>query len=157
MTEAYPKHVELILQDLGMQECKGSEVLGLPPDLHDETPLAGAEATQFRSLAARCYFLWSDRVDVQFACKDVCRRVASSTTADWAILKKMARCLKAHPRMVVKFGYQLMPQYLAARVDMSYAGCRRARRSTSGGMILFGDHLIKNWAMSQTAVASSSG
>ena len=155
--EADPRHVELMLQEMGMQNCKGSEVMGPAPNPADEIPLTGKDATQFRSLAARCNFLSSDRVDIQFACKEACRRMAAPTTSDWAMLKKMARYLKAHPRMIVEFKYQQMPQHLTVRVDTDYAGCKRTRRSTNGGMIMLGNHLIKNWATTQTVVAISSG
>ena len=135
----------------------GSEVMGPPPNPTDEILLTGTDITKFRSLAARCNFLASDRVDIQFGCKEICRRMAAPTTSDWAILKKMTQCLKAHPRMIVEFKYQQVHQHLTIRVDTDYAGCKRTRRSTNGGMIMLGDHLIKNWATTQTVVAISSG
>lgn len=57
--EAGPRHVKLMLQEMGMQGCKGSEVMGPAPSRQDDTPLAGSEATQFRSLVARCNFVSS--------------------------------------------------------------------------------------------------
>ena len=140
--EAEPRHVGLILQEMGMQSCKESEVLGPPPKPTDEMLLTGTDITQFRSLAARCNFFASDRVDIQFACKEIGRR--------------MTWYLKAHPRMIVEFKYQLVPQHVTTRVDTEYAGCKRTRRSTNGGMVMLGDHLVKNWATTQTVVAISS-
>ena len=105
--------------------------------------MTGTDITKFRSLAARCNFFASDRVDIQFACKEIGRRMT------WN--------LKAHPRMIVEFKYQLVPQHVTTRVDTEYAGCKRTRRSTNGGMVMLGDHLVKNWATTQTVVAISSG
>ena len=42
-------------------------------------------------------------------------------------------------------------------VDTDYAGCQRTRRSTSGGLVTHGSHLLKTWASTQTVVALSSG
>ena len=40
--------------------------------------------------------------------------------------------------------------------DSDWAGCRRARKSTSGGAIKVGQHSIKTWAKTQAIVAKSS-
>ena len=42
------------------------------------------------------------------------------------------------------------------RTDADWAGCRRSRKSTSGGNICIGDHCIKVWATTQAVVAKSS-
>ena len=40
--------------------------------------------------------------------------------------------------------------------DADWAGCRRARKSTSGGCILIGSHCIKVWSKTQAVIAKSS-
>ena len=42
-------------------------------------------------------------------------------------------------------------------MDTDFAGCVRTRRSTSGGCILRGSHLLQHWSTTQTTVALSSG
>ena len=44
-----------------------------------------------------------------------------------------------------------------AIVDTDFAGCRRTRKSTNGGYVMHGTHLIKSWATTQTVTALSSG
>ena len=41
--------------------------------------------------------------------------------------------------------------------DTDWAGCVRTRKSTSGGCIIVGSHLIKTWSSTQSSVALSSG
>ena len=41
--------------------------------------------------------------------------------------------------------------------DANLAGCRRTRKSTSGGTIALGNHLIKSYSNTQAVVATSSG
>ena len=42
-------------------------------------------------------------------------------------------------------------------VDTDDAGCRDTRKSTSGGVILAGEHMIKGWSSTQSVIALSSG
>ena len=42
-------------------------------------------------------------------------------------------------------------------VDTDFAGCRVTRRSTSGGVALYGSHCVRHWSSTQTTIALSSG
>jgi len=58
--------------------------------------------------------------------------------------------------MVFKFDYQ-SAEHTDAYADTDWAGCPRSRRSTSGGCIMVGTHLLKCWSSTQAGVAMSSG
>ena len=45
---------------------------------------------------------------------------------------------------------------ITVRTDADWAGCRRARKSTSGGSISIGSRCIKTWAKTQAVIAKSS-
>jgi hypothetical protein len=45
---------------------------------------------------------------------------------------------------------------IVIRTDADWAGCRRSRKSTSGGNICIGGHCIKVWAKTQAVIAKSS-
>ena len=49
------------------------------------------------------------------------------------------------------------PEELVTYVDSDWAGDRATRKSTSGGMVFRGHHLIKSWSSNQQIVALSSG
>ena len=52
--EADPRHVELILMEMGMEECKGSDVVEITLlDDNEEGTLLPQDARRFRSIAAR--------------------------------------------------------------------------------------------------------
>ena len=119
--------------------------------------LGAREATEYRCVAARLDFLSIDRADIQFAGKEVCRSMSKPVLSDWGAVKKLGRYLRKHPRQAVVFFEQETPSCLDAYVDTDYAGCRRTRRSTNGGLLFHGGHLIKSWATTQTVVALSSG
>ena len=50
-----------------------------------------------------------------------------------------------------------MTKKLDVWVDTDYAGCRKTRKSTSGGHVLLGQHSIKGWSVTQAIIALSSG
>ena len=41
-------------------------------------------------------------------------------------------------------------------VDTDFAGCKSTRRSTSGGVIMYGSHCIKHWSSTPTTISLSS-
>ena len=157
--EADSRHVEVLLLELGLETSKGAHCVHVDHKVEegDEVALSREETSRFRSIAARCNFLAADRLDIQFVCKEICRRMSAPTLGDWKLVKKLVRYLAAHRRKVLHFRVQAPPQHLDVVVDSDYAGCRRTRRSTNGGMAMWGSHILKTWSTTQSVVALSSG
>ena len=83
--------------------------------------------------------------------------MSSPTQGDWHRLKRLARYLKGRPRVIKKFRWQRPTDTLSIYTDANWAGDKSDRKSTSGGCIMIGRHLLKGWAKTQTLVALSSG
>ena len=58
--------------------------------------------------------------------------------------------------VVWKYGWQDEAQRVWVYADSDWGGDRADRRSTTGGVLMFGDHCWKAWAATQGAVALSS-
>ena len=76
--EADVKHAEMVCEEMGLEKTsKGLEKPCVREEavevVGNEEPLCPAEATRFRTTASRANFLALDRVDVQYAVKEVCR------------------------------------------------------------------------------------
>ena len=161
--ETDQRHSEIIVEGLGLEEGNGVAAAVDKENLKnaqlDESPtyLEGDAAKNFRGLAARANYIAQDRFDLQFAAKEACRFMAQPTTSGLALLKRLGRYVKRHPRMVQLFEYQATPSELTVWVDSDWGGCLRSRRSTSGGIIKHGSHVIKSWSSTQATVATSSG
>jgi hypothetical protein len=54
------------------------------------------------------------------------------------------------------FEWQAYSNLIQVYTDSDWAGCKKTRRSTSGGMVLRGKHLLANWSSQQSNVALSS-
>ena len=65
--------------------------------------------------------------------------------------------MKGTPRIVWRYDWQEAKKEVEVYTDSDWAGCMRTRKSTSGGVIKVGRHIIKAWATTQKTVALSSG
>ena len=157
--EADPRHAEIIIQQLGLTDATSVGTPGVKENNaeQDEEELQGSEATAYRALAARANFLSMDRADIQFASKEVCRRMSRPRQCDWLRIKRLGRYLVGAPRVVHKFGWQDQPDTITAIVDTDFAGCLETRKSTSGGALMHGSHCLKTWSTTQSVIALSSG
>ena len=157
--EADPRHRKIILEQLGLSEnSKGLMSNGKADadESEEGEELQGLEATSFRALAARVNYLAQDCADIQFPAKEVCREMSKPTTASWRKLKVLARFLLRRGAVVVKFKWQSEGLPVEVLTDSDWAGCRRTRRSTSGGVIKIGGHCIRTWSSTQVPIALSS-
>ena len=161
--EADPRHAELVVKALGLADAKPAVTPGVSGqcDVRDEEDdsnpkLFGEEATAYRAVTARLNFLAQDRTDLQYAVKEVSRYMANPRTKDWEFLKRIGRYLLFMPRATIFYQWQGDQSELTVFTDTDWAGCRTTRKSTSGGMILRGSHLIKSWSRQQNLVSLSS-
>ena len=126
-----------------------------------EQPLIGQilnriETTRKMALAATANFLAIDRGDIVYCAKELTRNMATPTTGDWEKMVRLERYLKKRPRVQLWYKFQETPCQLETISDTDWAGCRRTRRSTTGGYTVAGSYLIRMWCKTQASVALSS-
>jgi len=97
-----------------------------------------------------------DRADLSFSAKEVSRGMANPTHGDVVRIKRVIRYLVGAKRVINTFNWQDPVASLTVYSDSDWAGCAKTRKSSSGGMILRGRHLIAHWASTQATVALSS-
>jgi len=123
-----------------------------------EVELDSHVATEFRGLAARANYLSLDRPDIQFATKEICREMARPTEKGMLKMKRLARYLLQFPRVVLEYNPSVEEcGIIDVYSDSDWAGCVRTRKSTSGGIMMLGDGVVKTWSSTQTTIAQSSG
>jgi hypothetical protein len=116
------------------------------------------ECKEYRTLAARMNYMAQDNLVIQFAAKEVCRRMSSPDEEDFARAKRLARFIAGVKTVEWEYPWQEEEETRVLRVlaDSDWAGCRRTRRSTSGGVMMIGQHPLKTWSVTQVTVATSS-
>ena len=158
--EADPRHAEHVVEQLGLAEEKGCATPGISgteeEDNNEDVPLVGEDVTRYRGVIARCNYMAADRPDCVFAIKEGCREMSKPTTGSLRRLRRIGKYLKQNPRLIWKYDMQEYIDELTVRTDADWAGCRRSRKSTSGGSISRESHCIKTWSKTQAVIAKSS-
>ena len=132
-----PEQVELRETELSMEECKA-----------------------FRMIAARLNYMAQDNNPwLQFPAKEVCRNMAKPRASDFMKTKRLVRFLKGAGEVKFLYAWQNEDEAcdITVLVDSDWAGNTESRKSTSGGVLKVGKHVIRTWSSTQTTVATSSG
>ena len=82
--------------------------------------------------------------------------MAQPLQGDMTTLKRLGLNLHGKPRMIIDFPCQDNPYSITKSVDSDYAGCARTRKSTIGGLVALGKHVVKHWPYTQAILAPSS-
>ena len=156
--EADPRQAERLLEGLGLDNgCKAVATPGLKMEIEAlKNDKSLEDLTGFRALAARANYLAQDRIDLQFAAKEVCRFMSAPTEASDGALKRLGRYLLGHKRMIYTYPFQ-RAEGVDVYSDTDWSGCPRTRKSTSGGCVMIGKHCIRTWSSTQPSVTLSSG
>ena len=161
--EGHQKHVRILIKEWDMEDCKslsspGAAAEKASPKLkaEEEQELGVAEAKIYRRAAARINYMALDRADLSFASKEASRGMAKPTVGDVVRLKRILRYLKGSPRVVNRFIWQDPQSVIAGYSDSDWAGCVKTRKSTSGGFLMIGCHMITHWSSTQSIIALSS-
>ena len=165
--EADPRHAEMVIEHYGLGEGKPVKTAGVKDpkkdveeDSHKETdkdqPMSPAEAREHRGIAARLNYMTVDRADCQYATKELARTMACPTKGDSDKGKRIARYLLGRPRAALTFLWQEEVSEIAIYSDSDWAGCVKTRKSTSGGVLMWGAHTLKTYSRQQRTIALSS-
>ena len=160
--EADPRHAELVVRELGLEQASVSKVPGVKPSRDGEVTAAMSEelgrdeARRYRAVAARLNYLAPDRVDIGYSVKEAARSMAKPLVGDWDKLKRIGRYLLGKPRLISKFAWQSDIGVVTAYSDSDWAGDKNTCKSTSGGILVIGSHVLKSYSRQQRTVALSS-
>ena len=103
--EADQRHADLIIQETGASKLSALSHPGGDKQFIEEEEqseeLQGKEA--FRAVAAGANYLAADRSGVQYAVKEVCRRMTKPVKSDLHKLVRLARYLQGAPRLVWEY------------------------------------------------------
>ena len=125
-------------------------------DDEDDPPLEGQEATSYRSVTARLNYIGPDRVDIQYATKEAARRMSVPRASHMIGLTKIGKYLAGRPRLISHYKWQVPNSMVTGFTDSDWAGCIATAKSTSGGIVTIGSHVIKTYSRQQKTVALSS-
>ena len=143
--------------EAGVESSRRSDWSFLSADRESSDPeLPPTEATSYRGTTARLNYVASDRVDIQYATKEAARSMSKPLQSAYGGVTRIGKYLVGRPRMIMHFKWQAMPALITTYTDSDWAGCEKTAKSTSGGIICIGGHMIKSYSRQQKTVALSS-
>jgi hypothetical protein len=156
--EGDPRHAEIMVNELQLTQAKPVVTPGASQNNLDAgTALDARTTSQYRSLTMRGAYLAQDRAEIQFATKELARRMKNPTTGSWEGLKRLGRFLLGKPRSVLRYYDQAEVSCLKVFADSDDAGCKLTRKSTSSGYLYHGGHLLRGYSVTQALNGFSSG
>ena len=139
--EADPRHVEILVSQVELSnESKAVSTPGCKE-------LGAEDRACYRSWTMRASCLSQDRCELQFAVKELAKRMQQPNTKNLQALTRLVRFLKGSPRCLVVHNRQAEQQIVDVFSDSDWAGC--ARRSTSSSYVMPGGHLLASSATTQ--------
>ena len=121
-----------------------------------EKEFAQHEHTTFRGNEKRCKQLGPELPDNRFSDKEICRWLSVPIHFGQDSWKRLRRFLVGRNWMLYKYLLQ-RASTSECFSDIDWAGCPKIRKSTSGGCLMLGGHLIKSWSSTQPSISFSSG
>ena len=91
---------------------------------------------------------------VQYAGKEAARCLANPTRGD-AVRLEASRTIPCRCEQLLP--WQEMPDNILIYADSDWGGCVKTRKSTSGGVLLFGNCCLSHWSRAHGVIALSSG
>ena len=150
------RHVELVVEQFGLQDAKCVSTLGvreegLTNEEHEE-PLNEQETTRYRAAMARCNHLALDRPDSAYAVEEFARAMVNPKHGDVQRLQRLGRT-----RLQQWYCWRPSQDTIKTYSDADWAGCRESREPTTGGCVTIWTRNIKAWSRSQALIALSPG
>ena len=162
---ADPKHAQIIWTEMGLDLTSNGVTSPCVRDIDghavDDAELEGLERNLFRRVCARANYLGMDRHDIQYAVKEMASDMSQPKQSSLKKLKHLARYLLYVPTFTITYAWGSREtahrDAIEVFVDSDWAGCRRTRRSTSGGVVCVAGGAVRGWSKLQKVVALSSG
>ena len=103
-----PRHVEIMVSQMGpSNESKAVSTPGVrTTDEEDGKELGAEDRACYRSWTMRASYLSQDSCELQFAVKELARRMQQPNTKNMQALKRLVRFLKRSPRCLIVYVQQ---------------------------------------------------
>ena len=109
--EADPRQGEKLLRDFqldgeGVKDAATPGVKATREQLDADVLLERSKHTPYRAVVARANYLASDRPELQYGAKEICRWMSSPTDLALRALTRLGRYLVGHRRLVFQYPWQ---------------------------------------------------
>ena len=156
--ETNPKYIRNMINVLGLEEAKLVTTPSVKRTPTTESPvvLEGERRAMYRTVVVKLLYMCQERADVMYSVKETARKFTCPTESDEMNLKRIVRYLKGAPSAKSLIEVITPPKFVNLYTDSDWAGQATTCRSTSGGVVQWGNATLTAWSRTQQTVSLSS-
>ena len=156
--EANPKYIRNVTNVLGLEEAKPAKTPSVKrtPTTESLVELEGERRAMHRTFVGKLLNMCQERADVMYSVKETARKITCPTESDEINLKRNVRFLKGAPGAKSLIEIIALSKFVNVYTDSDWAGQATTCKSTSGGVVQWGNATLTAWSRTQQIVSLSS-
>ena len=156
--EANPKYIRNVINVLGLKETRPvmTPSVKKTPTTESLVELEGERRAMSRTVVGKLLYMCQKRADVMYSVKETARKITCLTESDEMHLKRGVRYLKGAPSAKSLTEIITPSKFVNVVSDSDGAGQATTCKSTSGGIVQWGNATLTAWSRTQQAVSLSS-
>jgi len=151
-----PKHVQELAEMAGVADMTPVTTPMSDQEEENDTPLDAEGHKQYRAIVGKLQWLAPERLDVAYAVKERSRKLHAPTKNDMAQAVRIIRYLLGTADFELHLVFDKGQTKNIVSFSDSDWGKGDSRRSTSSGMVTWGNFLVQSFSRTQGVVALSS-
>ena len=156
--EANPKYIQNVMNVLGLEEAKPvmTPSVKRTPTTESLVELEGERRAMYRTVVGKLLYMCQERADIMYSVKETARKITCPTESDEMNLKRIVRYLKGAPSAKSLIEIITPSKFVNVYTDSDWAGQATTCKSTSGGVVQWGNATLTAWSRTQQTVRLSS-
>ena len=118
--------------------------------------LEGERRAMYRTVVGKLLYMCQERADIMYSVKETARKITCPTESDEMNLKRIVRYLKGAPSAKSLIEITTPSKFVNVYTDSDWAGQAMTCKSTSGGVVQWGNATLTAWSRTQQTVSLSS-
>ena len=154
--EANPKYIRNVVNVLGLEDEKPvmTPSVKRTPTTESLVELEGERRAMYRTVVGKLLYMCQERADVMYSV--TARKITCPTESDEMNLKRIVRYLKSAPSAKSLIEIITPSKFVNVYTDSDWAGQATTCKSTSGGVVQWGNETLTAWSRTQQPVNLSS-
>ena len=156
--EANPKYIRNVMNVLVLEEAKPvmTPSVKRTPTTESLVELEGERRAMYRTVVGKLLYMCQERADVMYSVKETARKITYPTESDEMNLKRIVRYLKGAPSAKSQIEIITPSKFVNVFSDSDWEGQATTCKSTSGGVVQWGNATLTEWSRTQQTVSLSS-
>ena len=156
--EANPKYIRNVINVPGLEEAKPvmTPSVKRTPTTESFVELQGERRAMYRTVVGKLLYMCQERADVMYSVKETARKITCPIESDEMNLKGIVRYLKGAPNAKSLIENTTPSKFVNVFSDSDWARQATTCKSTSGGVVQWGNATLTAWSRTQQTVSLNS-